>query len=286
MLAEVGQGYVDASIGAFSTSLERSQLVEFSQTLVSTTLAVITKTPDKSLSVSYFTCKEIPCYVPESILLFHVTLAFVDSLWFSLMIFICILTLSFTIIFYLLSSCGIEFAIDKNGLIFATCMAINLSLRPFAKMSPDGNAKSVTYRIILFFTLICGYLTYAYYFSVFASTLITESKVLQYKSWDDVANSEKLLFVLKDSDHEDMFRYAPIDHPMRKIYDEKIRVVPPEKILNKIGASGTVPYIKNGEYLAFSDVKAYEKLKQYPCKITALESADEIKLVSKDLYRI
>ena len=57
MIAEVMEGYVDASICGASTSVERSQLVEFSQALVSTTLAIITKTPDKSVSVSYFARK-------------------------------------------------------------------------------------------------------------------------------------------------------------------------------------------------------------------------------------
>ena len=155
-------------------------------------------------------------------------------------------------------------------------MAIDLSLRPFAKMAPNGNMKSITSRMILFITLYCGYLTYAYYFSVFESALIAESKIVPYKSWQDIEKSDKLLFVLKNSIYEDMFHYAPISHPMRKIYDEKIKVVPPEKTLNKIGASGTVPYIKNGEYLAFSDVKAYEELKEFPCEITALEAVDEI----------
>ena len=169
-----------------------------------------------------------------------------------------------------------EFASNKSGITTATSLAINLSLRPFAKMGLDGNLNCVTYRIILFVTLICGYLTYAYYFSVFASALIAESKIVPYKSWHDIEKSDKLLFVLKNSIYEDMFHYAPKNHPMRKIYDEKIKVVPPEKTLNKIGASGTVPYIKNGEYLAFSDVKAYEELKEFPCEITALETVDEI----------
>ena len=178
--------------------------------------------------------------------------------------------------FYLLNSCGVEFTTNKSGFTLATSMAINLSLRPFAKMSLDGSVKSITHRIILFVILICGYLTYAYYFSVFESALIAESKIVPYKSWHDIEKSDKLLFVLKNSIYEDMFHYAPTDHPMRKIYDEKIKVVPPERTLNKIGASGTIPYIKNGEYLAFSDVKAYEKLEQYPCDITALETIDEI----------
>ena len=169
-----------------------------------------------------------------------------------------------------------EFETNKSGLTLPTSMAINLSLRPFAKISLDGHVKSVTHRIILFITVICGYLTYAYYFSVFASSLIAESNIVLYKSWHDIEKSDKLLFVLKNSFYEDMFHYAPADHPMRKIYDKKIKVVPPENTLNKIGASGTVPYIKSGEYLAFYDVKAYEELKQYPCEITALETVEEI----------
>ena len=54
MLAEVKYGYVDASIGGFSTNLERFELVEFSQNLVSGTLGLTIKTPDKSDQVSYF----------------------------------------------------------------------------------------------------------------------------------------------------------------------------------------------------------------------------------------
>ena len=57
MLAEVSSGYVDASISGFSTSLERFQLVEFSQSLVSSRLSIISKTPEKSDQVSYITRK-------------------------------------------------------------------------------------------------------------------------------------------------------------------------------------------------------------------------------------
>ena len=63
MLSEVSSGYVDASIGGFSTSLERFQLVEFSQSLVTSTLTIITKTPAKSDKVSYITRKLISSYV-------------------------------------------------------------------------------------------------------------------------------------------------------------------------------------------------------------------------------
>ena len=58
MLAEVKYGYVDASIGGFSTNLERFELVEFSQNLVGGTLGLTIKTPDKSDQVSYFSRKQ------------------------------------------------------------------------------------------------------------------------------------------------------------------------------------------------------------------------------------
>ena len=63
MLAEVSSGHVDASIGGFSTSLERFHLVEFSQTLVKSYLTIIAKTPAKSDTVSYITRKKVYAFV-------------------------------------------------------------------------------------------------------------------------------------------------------------------------------------------------------------------------------
>ena len=57
-LAEVMNGYVDASISAFRPTLERLQLVDFSQTLVESKLTIVTKTPAKSDTVSYITRKQ------------------------------------------------------------------------------------------------------------------------------------------------------------------------------------------------------------------------------------
>ena len=51
-------GYVDASISAFRPTLERLQLVDFSQTLVESKLTIVTKTPAKSDTVSYITRKQ------------------------------------------------------------------------------------------------------------------------------------------------------------------------------------------------------------------------------------
>ena len=165
--------------------------------------------------------------------------------------------------------------------IFATTFAISLCLQAFLKMAPNEKMTSVTYKIVFFITLFCGFITFSYYESVFASTLIVESEVLPYKSWNDVAESDKLIFVLRGTINEDMFINAPHDHPMRKIFDEKIKVVPEDLSFNKIGRKGSIPYIISNEYLAFSNVEAYDKFKEFPCEIIALEAATEITYVSK-----
>ena len=202
---------------------------------------------------------------------------FTDLSWLSTTILIIILILSFSILFFALKKSNVECNGKSSGAkVFAISSSTNLCLRAFLKMAPEDDLSSLTYKIILFSTLFCGYITFSHYEALFASTLIVESEVLPYKSWNDVAKSDKLLFVTKDTINEDMFINAPSDHPMRKIYDEKIKVVPPDLVLNKIGKKGSVPYIRSGEYLAFSNARSYKKLKQFPCEIAVLDSASEI----------
>ena len=181
------------------------------------------------------------------------------------------------LIFFFLKFFNVESEEKTTGAgLFATTFAISLCLQAFLKMAPDKKMKSVTYKIVLIITLFCGYITFSYYESVFASTLIVESEVLPYKSWNDVAEIDKLLFVLRGTINEDMFMNAPIDHPMRRIFEEKIKVVPEELSFNKIGRKGSIPYIVSDEFLAFSNVEAYDKFKEFPCEIIALEAATEI----------
>ena len=184
-------------------------------------------------------------------------------------------------IFFFLIFFNVESGIKTGAISFATTFAISLCLRAFLEMAPNEKMKSVTYKIVLIVTLFCGYITFAHYESVFASTLIVESEVLPYKSWNDVAESDKLLFVLRGTINEDMFMNAPNDHPMRKIFEEKIKVVPEDLSFNKIGRKGSIPYIISNEFLAFSNVEAYDKFKEFPCEIIALEAATEITYVSK-----
>ena len=58
MVAEVMSGYADTSIGVISATVERFELVDFSQSLVISKLTIIAKTPAKSDEVSYVTRKE------------------------------------------------------------------------------------------------------------------------------------------------------------------------------------------------------------------------------------
>ena len=58
MVAEVMSGYADTSIGVISTTVERFELVDFSQSLVISKLTIIAKTPAKSDEVSYVTRKQ------------------------------------------------------------------------------------------------------------------------------------------------------------------------------------------------------------------------------------
>ena len=202
--------------------------------------------------------------------------------WLSTFVFITILNVSFTVLLFLLKLLGVESSNEKKastGFFASISMSTNLCLRAFVKMAPENNWTSITYKIILFFTLLCGFITFSHYEAIFASTLIVESEVLPYKSWDDVSKSDKLIFVYKDSIVEDMFIYAPSDHPISKIYHEKVKVVPPDLILNKIGEKGTIPYIISGEYLAFSNANSYKEMEQYPCEIKTLESVREITYV-------
>ena len=54
MIAEVGYGIVDASIAGFSRSLERYEIVDFTQGIVQVIVALMFKTPEKSDQISYF----------------------------------------------------------------------------------------------------------------------------------------------------------------------------------------------------------------------------------------
>ena len=55
MLSEVHNGVVDTSVAGYAPTLERYEVVEFSQGIIPTTIALIIKRPSKTdVSVRYF----------------------------------------------------------------------------------------------------------------------------------------------------------------------------------------------------------------------------------------
>ena len=97
-----------------------------------------------------------------------------------------------TIMFYLLNAFGIEGRNKDNARKFALISSTSLTLRSFVKMDFDNGMKSYTYKAILLITLICGFVTFAHYETVFASILIVESQNIPYTSWKDISISEGL----------------------------------------------------------------------------------------------
>ena len=167
----------------------------------------------------------------------------------------------FAIMFHILGSSKL------NALISAS----SLCLRAFVKMDFDNGMKSVTYKIILFFTLTCGFVIFSHYETVFASILIVKSENLPYKSWRDIANSGKDIYVLFGGSTHDFFKDAIGGSAMKEIYnDGKI------KDINPIGHLATVPEIANGNYFVFDDSTIYKALgvKEYPCSISTLKTRE------------
>ena len=121
------------------------------------------------------------------------------------------------VIFYSLELSRIEVkenvSSKKNSLI----SAISLSLRAFVKMDFDNGMRSYTFKIILFSTLVCGFVIFSHYETVFASILIVESENLPFKSWNEVAVSDKIILAWKGSTLYDWFEFAPEGSPLKKI---------------------------------------------------------------------
>ena len=171
------------------------------------------------------------------------------------------------VIFYSLESSRIEILenvpLKKNALNYA----IGLSLKAFIKMDFDNGMRSYTFKIILFSTLVCGFVIFSHYETVFASILIVESENLPYKSWNEVAESDKIILAWKGSTLYDWFKDAPEESPMKKIFDQG-RVQP----LNEMGFDGSIPLLMSGTHFGFNDVDLYKEFREFPCKISPLKA--------------
>ena len=137
-------------------------------------------------------------------------------------------------------------------------------------MDFDSSMKSHTYKIILFSTLICGFIAFSHYETVFASILIVESENLPFETWQDIVESDKYVMVPKGTSLYDMFEDAPEGSAMKKILDnDKV------KDLKVYGYKGSIPFILDDTHFAFDDIDLYKEFKEFPCQISALKT-DEL----------
>ena len=193
------------------------------------------------------------------------------STWIIVFIVISTFVVLLTIIFYILNAFGIEVKSSENSKRFALISSISLTLRSFVKMDFDNGMKSYTYKAILLVTLICGFVTFAHYETVFASILIVESQNIPYTSWQDISESGRNIFVWKGAIVYDMFKGAPEGSEMKKIYEDgKIKDV------KAIGYENSIPLIMDGTHFTFDSVDLYKRYKEFPCQISPLIT-DELK---------
>ena len=147
--------------------------------------------------------------------------------------------------------------------------AIDLSIKPFFKIPPCSSLDNSTYRIILFTTLLCGFLTFYHYYAIFASNLIAEKDIEPYKSWKDIANSKVNILVWKGTLIEDYFLNAPSGSILHEIHKNKIKDHPS---LADFGLVKSLEVITTSDFFVFEDLTVYKTFDEFPCKVASLKS--------------
>ena len=147
--------------------------------------------------------------------------------------------------------------------------AIDLSIKPFFKIPPCSSLDNSTYRMILFTTLLCGFLTFYHYYAIFASNLIAEKDIEPYKSWKDIANSKVNILVWKGTSIEDYFLNAPSGSILHEIHKNKIKDHPS---LADFGLVKSLEVITTSDFFVFEDLTVYKTFDEFPCKVDSLKS--------------
>ena len=172
-----------------------------------------------------------------------------------------------TICFFLLFCLGIE-ANDSGVSMLKNSFMISLDicLRTSVKIAPDNKMTSLTNRVILFTTMMFGFIVFSHYEALLATMLIVEADNMPYKNWDDVLHSGKNVLVWEAAVSELKFKVPPETSTLRKIFDNQIGY------MNDVGFQGSIPGLVNDEYLVFESLKGYELYPEYPCHITSADS--------------
>ena len=132
------------------------------------------------------------------------------STWIVVFILLLLLTAILSGMFYILEKSGVDVDDQQNYSSPARAISsgITLCLRASVRMDFDNGMTSYTSKIILFTTLTLGFIIFSHYESIFASILIVQSEIVPYKSWLDVDESGKTIFVWEGTSDYDMFQNA------------------------------------------------------------------------------
>ena len=159
---------------------------------------------------------------------------------------------------------------------YATKSSLIIYLSAITETSPDLPLQSSSYKIMLFTIMFSGYLFLTHYEAITSSSFIVESNEMPFKTWEDIALSNKKILVWKGAASESKFKDAPQGSLLRKIYDEKVYPVPHEKFIDSIGYKGSVKEIMSDKYIVYEATVPYDQFDEHPCSITSVQ-AEELK---------
>ena len=174
-----------------------------------------------------------------------------------------------TICFFMLFCFGIEAKYsDVSKLKHSFMTSLDICLRTSVKIAPNNQLTSLTNKMILFTTMMFGFIVFSHYEALLATTLIVEADNMPYKNWDDVLHSGKKVLVWEAAVSELKFKAPPEKTTLRKIFNNKIGY------MNDLGFQGSIPGVVKDEYVVFESLKGYELYPEYPCQITSADSLE------------
>ena len=113
----------------------------------------------------------------------------------------------------------------------------------------------------------------SYYRAQMNAALNSQVDDLRINTWQDVLDSNYKLIFLTGSYSEDIFKYAPTDSVLNKIYQKKMANAPIENTVQNIKYEGVISaLLSNDGCLALDYEDSYLPFEQYPCQITKIST--------------
>ena len=161
----------------------------------------------------------------------------------------------------------------------AFTLSVIICLRAIINKPTDIGLKSQTYKLIVVIVMTLSFIVLSYYRAQMNAALNVDSKIFPINTLEDLDKSNYIVLLTKGTAQEDKFKNAQIKTTqgklLRKIYDEKIAIVPDSESVAKIGIKKTIQTIMNGNtHIAYGTLVSYQKSSYYPCKILDIKSID------------